>query len=475
VAWIEAWGLPGWLVPHYFALAALATFLGSAWALRIARRDGARTDIAARALAATYVGALLGGYGFEALRRVPEAILRGNPAVVLAGGRAAYGGLIFGTLAALWVLRRAHEPIGPFLDRAAPGTGLVFVLVRTGCFLEGCDYGQVTASPFGVRFPVGSLAALDHAGRGWIPWASPSLPVHPTQLYEAAVGLVGALVAARLVARGRRDGGAFVAFLVVYALGRFVVEGLRGDLDRGAWLGVSTARWVSLGLLVGASVWAMRRRPVRGPVALALGTLSLLLFTLPVAAQPIDWNRAATAAPSPTAPASPATAPLATPPPVSELPRWLHPTRFAARLSVGPAAVIGRSFVPHGFVLELFAGARVATSSSTFLEFGVELRSLGNAAAQHNSLGVPLTFVRRFSDRFEASATFGMHYTAIGFAGGYFQDATAFGMRIDVGGQVRVGSRWAIGASPAAMAFSFSDATGTIVTFEPRLWLGFAH
>lgn len=493
VAWLGQWGVPGWVVPRYFALAALATFLGSLWTLRLARRDGARVDVTARALAAAYLGALLGGYLFEALRALPEAARAGDPAVLLGVGRAAYGGLIFGALGAVWVVRRAGQPVGAFLDRVAPGTGLVFVLVRAGCFLEGCDYGQVTAWPWGLRFPAGSLAALDHAGRAWIPLGAPSLPVHPTQLYEALVGAAGALVATRVLARGRRDGGAFAAFLMVYALGRFAIELLRGDPERGAWLGVSTAQWVSAALGVGVALWALSRR---GPsVRPALLVAMVALSPSPAAAQPIDWTRAATAPPNPTAgPATPTPSatptplptPSATPTPLptttpsatqptSDVPRWLHPTRFAARLSLGGALVMGRAFVPHGTVWELFVGARVPTSPGTFLEFGIELRTMGNEAAQHNSAGVSVAHVRRFSPRFEGSAVVGMHSTAIGFAGGYFQDATAFGMRIEVGGQYRLGSRWAVGVSPAAMAFSFSDATGTIVTFEPRCWLGFAH
>ena len=75
-----------------------------------------------------------------------------------------------------------------------------------------------------MRFPPGSLAALDHARRGFVPLGSPSLPVHPTQLYEAALGLVGAGAAAMALARGRRDGTAFCRFVAIYALGRFAID-----------------------------------------------------------------------------------------------------------------------------------------------------------------------------------------------------------------------------------------------------------
>ena len=77
--------------------------------------------------------------------------------------------------------------------------GISFALVRVGCFLEGCDYGRPTALPWGVRFPSGSLAAQAHAAAGWVPDGAPSLPVHPTELYESMLGLL----ALALVALGR--------------------------------------------------------------------------------------------------------------------------------------------------------------------------------------------------------------------------------------------------------------------------------
>jgi prolipoprotein diacylglyceryltransferase len=162
-------------------------------------------------------------------------------------------------MAATLYLGCARQPIVPFLDRAAIGTGLTYALVRTGCFLAGCDYGLPTASSWGVRFPPGSLAALDHVRRGFIPPGSPSLPVHPTQLYEAALGLLAAACAAAPIARGRRDGRAFAVFLAVYASGRFVIEFLRGDQERGRALALSTAQWVSVAILL-ALAWRARGR-----------------------------------------------------------------------------------------------------------------------------------------------------------------------------------------------------------------------
>ena len=243
-------GFPGWIVPDYFKLAVIAALVSSFIALRLAARDRASTHHTARAVACAYVAALAGGYAFESLRALPGALATGSWHTVLHPGRAAYGGLLAAIGAAAIYLAANRQPMAAFFDRMAIGAGLSFALVRTGCFLAGCDYGLPTGKVWGVRFPPGSLAALDHAHRGFIPHGGPSLPVHPTQVYEAALGLLAAALATFPVARGRRDGRAFAVFLGVYAVGRFAIEFLRGDRDRGLAFGFSTAQWVSLAILL---------------------------------------------------------------------------------------------------------------------------------------------------------------------------------------------------------------------------------
>ncbi len=275
VAWAARHGLPSLLVPDYVLLAVVAAILSGAIALRLARRDGADLFHARRALALAYLGALVGGYLFEWLRALPQAIADGHVWSIFHTGRAAYGGLLGSILAAGIYLVATKQPIGAFYDRVAIGCGISFALVRTGCFLAGCDYGRPTALPFGVRFPAGSSAAIDHAARGWIPAGAPSLPVHPTELYEAGVGIAAALVALYVVRKRRQDGSAFLATVAVYAIGRFCVELLRGDVERGSYAGLSTAQWVSIVLLWIVAALAIKLpQPKRPPNQLAPSTRS---------------------------------------------------------------------------------------------------------------------------------------------------------------------------------------------------------
>ena len=65
--------------------------------------------------------------------------------------------------------------------------------------------------------------------------------------------------------RKRYDGQLFVGFLVLYALGRFVLEFLRAD-DRGGLLGLSTSQLIGLAIVAVAVVIHKRRsRPAATP------------------------------------------------------------------------------------------------------------------------------------------------------------------------------------------------------------------
>jgi phosphatidylglycerol:prolipoprotein diacylglycerol transferase len=310
VAWLERMGLPGWFAPDYMMMVGLAGLLGAAVTMWLSERDGADTRIERRALLAVYAGALAGGYLFEWLRALPAVIATKSWGPLLHSGRAAYGGFLVGTLAAVIVLRRGGAKVLPFLDRAVPLCGISYGLVRVGCFLAGCDYGTPTASVLGVRFPEGSPAAMDHAALGWVPRGAESLPVHATQLYEAAVGVFAAGLASMWLVKGKRDGRAFATFVLLYAVGRFFVEILRGDGSRGLYGTTSTAQWVSVLLVVtvGAFVWHAKREARRAiTAAVAFAALALV--------PRIGFAQSGPSAPPPKTTAAPTNVPPPPPPP----------------------------------------------------------------------------------------------------------------------------------------------------------------
>lgn len=127
------------------------------------------------------------------------------------GGLVYYGGMVASFLGFfIYVAWRRLPPLAA-TDFVIPYIPLAHAFGRIGCFLNGCCYGKGCHLPWAVQFP-------------FLPE-----PVHPTQLYEAAfnVLLFGFLV--RSYPRRRFVGEVTALYLLLYPLGRFVIEFFRGD------------------------------------------------------------------------------------------------------------------------------------------------------------------------------------------------------------------------------------------------------
>ena len=179
-------------------------------------------------------------------------------------GSAFYGGLLGGLAGCALVARFKKLPILSVWDALAYGMPLAFATGKLGCFLAGCCYGLRCGSPPGVAFAPNSLAYRTQFDRGELAAdAAAALPVHPTQLYEMAMGFVlfGFLFWFRK--RTDRPGEVTLAYLVGYSIWRFAIEFFRDDPGRDGFnAGISDSQVAALVFLaVGAACWAARRRP----------------------------------------------------------------------------------------------------------------------------------------------------------------------------------------------------------------------
>ena len=108
------------------------------------------------------------------------------------------------------------------LDIMAITTCLVHMFGRVGCFLAGCCYGKVTEFFLGFTFTNPVCEANPK-----------NVPLHPTQLYEASYIFMVMLFLLFLRGRKQFQGQLFLLYLLLYAVGRFVLEYFRGDGARG--------------------------------------------------------------------------------------------------------------------------------------------------------------------------------------------------------------------------------------------------
>jgi phosphatidylglycerol:prolipoprotein diacylglycerol transferase len=245
---------------HTFGLLLASAYVAAFWWLtREGRREGLDVDALASLGLWAIAGAVLGAKTLMIVRALPEYAAAPSeifsPSVLVSAGDF-YGGFI-GALIASAIFFRRHPPL-PFwraADVSGPAISLGQAIGRIGCFMAGDDYGRPTHLPWAVTFTDPDAASIGGAPLG--------VPLHPVQLYESIVCLVLFGVLVRLSRQKHFDGHVILAYTLLYALARFVLEFFRGDADRGFVFGglLSTSQFIAAILGPAAiALWLIRRR-----------------------------------------------------------------------------------------------------------------------------------------------------------------------------------------------------------------------
>ena len=142
-------------------------------------------------------------------------------------GFSLYGGIAGAMLALVAVSRPLRFRTFPVLDALVLPAGMAFALARLGCFLNGCCSGIPTDSPLAVSFPArGTGNTLLPGILGFL--GNPDVSVHPTQLYELTLALIGLIPVLWLYFRRRpREGTAFLLYGIWFSSMRWAVLPLR--------------------------------------------------------------------------------------------------------------------------------------------------------------------------------------------------------------------------------------------------------
>ena len=180
---------------------------------------------------------------------------------LLRSGGVFYGGLIAAVIVCIYQLRKHKLPLWTSGDLFAPGIALGYMVGRLGCLMAGCCYGKPTDVAWAITFT--DPAANLNVGTPL------NIPLHPTQLYESAAGLVIFGILLLIERRGRAfPGRTFWLFVLLYSISRFVIEFYRGD-DRGMpFAALSTSQLISVVLapLSLIMLWYLSR-PAQPPAA----------------------------------------------------------------------------------------------------------------------------------------------------------------------------------------------------------------
>lgn len=247
----------GWPIHgvHWYGLAYAAAFLLGAWIMARLRRAGLSPlrDAADESslLSALMVGVVLGGRLGHVLLYARDAFLA-DPSMVFRvweGGMAFHGGLAGAFLGLAWFARARRLPLLGIGDLVCAAAAPGLLLGRLANFVNAELVGRPSDLPWAVVFPL--------PGGGWTP------PVHPSQLYEAA--LEGALLSAWMLLRVRRrlaPGRLAGEFLLGYAAARFLCEFFRWPED-GHILGLTAGQFWCLPMAVAGLFLILRA--ARGP------------------------------------------------------------------------------------------------------------------------------------------------------------------------------------------------------------------
>jgi len=147
-----------------------------------------------------------------------------------------YGSLLF-AIPTIYLFIRYHKlPLLPMLDIIAGTTCIVHGMGRLGCFFAGCCYGKPTDSFIGMNFNAGNGIDAD---------------LHPTQLYSSF--LIWSIFIFLQYKKKRQEfkGQLFFTYLILYSIGRSVIEIFRGDESRGYVIDgvISNSQLISLFVL----------------------------------------------------------------------------------------------------------------------------------------------------------------------------------------------------------------------------------
>nr|WP_279381251.1 prolipoprotein diacylglyceryl transferase [Clostridium pascui] len=179
---------------------------------------------------------ILGGkllYIITEIRNVIE-----NPSLLrdIGSGFVIYGSIIGGAISIFFYCKRKKWNVLDTFDLIIPSIPLAQGFGRIGCLLAGCCYGKPTKLPIGIVFNNS-------------PFAPSAVHLHPTQIYSSIFDFLLAIFLVWYDKRKNKKGSTFALYVIIYSIGRIIVEVFRGD-PRGEISILSTSQFISVFTLI---------------------------------------------------------------------------------------------------------------------------------------------------------------------------------------------------------------------------------
>ncbi len=239
---------------------------GAFLAEREVRRRKMNDQLIWDALIWLLVGGIIGARIWHILTPPPSMVAQGtttafyltHPLDALAiwnGGLGIVGGVAGGALALYWFARRQKIPFLVWADIAAPSVALAQAIGRWGNFVNEELYGAPTNLPWKIfiepKYRLPQFANVAY--------------YHPLFLYESLWNLMDMAILlwlGRKYADRLKPGDIILTYLIIYPIGRFLLEFLRLDASRIAGINANQSLMVVIILLSAAALlWRHRKQP----------------------------------------------------------------------------------------------------------------------------------------------------------------------------------------------------------------------
>ena len=217
-----------------------------------------------------FLAGLVGARLFHILE-YPREFLEDPAAMLLSrGGFTIFGGLILGTLTAVWYARRNKAPIPQSLDAAGLGLMLAYGIGRIGCQISGDgDWGIAVTSAAPAWLPDWLWAQTYDGNIAGVTIPPPG--VHPTPIYESLMSFAAFAVLWKLRRHAHAPGWLFGVYLLLAGIERLLIEFIRVNTYYVLFgVEVTQAQLIAAACVIAGLVVMWRRRaPVRAAPATA--------------------------------------------------------------------------------------------------------------------------------------------------------------------------------------------------------------
>lgn len=223
-------------IKSYGLMIAIGIITAATLFINKGKKKGLDEDSLLNLIIFAIIGGMLGGKGLFIITEFKNIIKDPSILFNFGYGFVIYGAIGGGALAMYLYSKRKKWNVIEMIDMTVPGLAIAQGFGRIGCFLAGCCYGAETTSPIGVEFPKNSLAPA-------------GIHVHPTQIYSSIFDFLLGLFLLYYSKKERKNGKVMGLYLIIYSIGRFLVEFLRAD-QRGNVGVLSTSQFIAIFTLV---------------------------------------------------------------------------------------------------------------------------------------------------------------------------------------------------------------------------------